>query len=80
MRKRLGKHRPSDDDVNRGGVAADGAFFPSMGQNLFEQVADLGSKRNGPLVDGDGSTVRLERGRGWQQHRCAAVECGDVTL
>jgi hypothetical protein len=53
----LGEHRSGDDDVDRGDVAADGAFSPSACKDPLEQVADLGPERDGLLIDTDGPAV-----------------------
>src|SRR5580658_3411071 len=60
VREWLGEHRSGDDDVDRGGVCADGPVAASTGEDLLEQVPDLGSKRDDlPVID-DGATVKRQ--------------------
>jgi hypothetical protein len=53
----LGEHRSGDDDVARGGVWSDGLVAASAGEDLLEQLPDLGAERDDLLVMDDGAAV-----------------------
>ena len=55
VREWLGEHRPGDDDVDRGGVWSDGPVAASTGEDLLEEVPDLGLKRDDLPVMDDGA-------------------------
>jgi hypothetical protein len=59
-RERLGEHRSSDDDVVGGGVWSDGPVAASAGEDLFEDVSDLGLKRDDLVVMDDRAAVERE--------------------
>jgi hypothetical protein len=56
----LGEHRSGDDDVGRGGVWSDRPVAAPAGEDLLEELPDLGSKRDDPLVIDDGATVERQ--------------------
>ena len=60
VREWLGEHRSGDDDVVGGGVCSDGPVAASAGEDLFEEVPDLGLKRDDLLVVDDGAAVERE--------------------
>src|SRR5471030_1154996 len=58
VREWLGEHRSGDDDVDRGGVWSDGPVAACTGEDLLEQVPDLGLERDDFLVIDAGATVK----------------------
>ena len=57
VREWLGEHRSGDDDVDRRRVWSDGPLAASAGEDLSEEVSDLGLNRGNPFVLDDGAAV-----------------------
>jgi hypothetical protein len=60
VREWLGEHRSGDDDVVGGGARSDRPVAPSAGEDLFEEVSDLGLKCGDLLIVDDGDAVERE--------------------
>ena len=57
MRKRLGKQRTEDDDVEGRDVWTNGAVVPSTVQDLLKGVVHFGPQGDGVLVEERGAAV-----------------------
>ncbi len=58
VRKRLGKQRTEDDDVEGRDVWTDGAVLSSTVQDIFKVVAHFGPQGDGVLVEGYGTAMQ----------------------
>ena len=60
VREWLGQHRPGENDVAGGDVAANRPFTAPAGEYLLEELTNLGAKCRYPLIGDDRAAVQRE--------------------